>query len=112
MNTAQEAVTAMQAQALEAIKSGQQGAVEAVKAWSSAAAKLTPDVPGLTEVPGVRDTVGDPTAIVDSVYDFAGQLLDLNKDFVHSLLQATQPVAETISEKTAGEKKASASAKK
>ena len=112
MNNAQEAVTAMQAQALEAIKTGQQGAVEAVKAWSSAAAKLTPEVPGLTEVPGVTDAVGDPTAIVDSVYDFAGQLLDLNKEFVHSLLKATQPLAETVGEKPVSEKKASTSTKK
>ena len=99
MNTAQDAVTAMQAQAIEAIKSGQHAAVEAVQAWTQAVTKLTPEVPGFAEVPGVKDTLGDPAAIVDSVYDFAAQLLDLNKQFVHSLLQASQTVVEATEKK-------------
>jgi hypothetical protein len=94
MASAQDAITNLQAQALDAIKSGQQAAVDAIQAWSDAVAKVAPtpqSVRGLT--PFVADTVGDPTAIVDSVYDFAGQLLTLNKEFVHRLLEATEPAS-------------------
>jgi hypothetical protein len=42
-------------------------------------------------------------AIVDSVYGFAGQLLTLNKQFVHQLLEAAEP---------AGAKQTTASAAK
>lgn len=89
MSNAQESVTVMQAQALEAIKSGQSAAIEALQAWTGAVANLAPSFPAV-EVPGVKDTIGDPAAIVDSVYDFAAQLIDLNKQFVHSLLAVSQ----------------------
>ena len=98
MNNAQESVTAMQAQALEAIKSGQSAAIEAVQAWSSAVANLAPNVPAV-EIPGVKDTLGDPAAIVDSVYDFAAQLIDLNKQFVHSLLQVSETAVKSADDK-------------
>ncbi|WP_347349962.1 hypothetical protein [Intrasporangium sp.] len=88
MDNAQDLITSAQAQALETIRTGQAAAVEAVQAWSQAVAKFTPQVPTLAQVPGAKQVMGDPTAIVDSVYDFAAQLMDLNKQFVHSLLQA------------------------
>lgn len=94
MNNAQDLITAAQTQALEAIRSGQQAAVEAVQAWSQAVAKFTPEVPVAAQVPGVKETIGDPAVIVDSVYDFAAQLMDLNKQFVHSLLEAGNTVVE------------------
>ena len=98
MSNAQEAITTIQNQALEAIKSGQAAAIEGVQAWSTAVAKLRPEGPGFNELPGAKDAVGDPSAIVDSVYDFAAQLMDLNKQFVHSLLAASQTVVETGTE--------------
>ena len=38
-----------------------------------------------------REKLGEPEQIVDSVYDFASQLLELNKQFVHQLLEASTP---------------------
>ena len=88
MATAQDAITDLQAQALNAIKTGQEAAAEALQAWSHAAAKVVPTPQSVREVPPfVAAAVGDPSAIVDSVYDFAGQLLTLNKQFVHQLLE-------------------------
>jgi hypothetical protein len=54
-------------------------------------------------LPDVGRTVGDPAAIVDSVYDFATQLLALNKEFVHRLLEVAEPASTTPS--TTGAKK-------
>jgi hypothetical protein len=42
-------------------------------------------------------TVGDPAEIVDGVYDFAAQLLALNKEFVHRLLEVSEPGSTTPS---------------
>lgn len=96
MNNAQDFITTAQAQALEAIRTGQSAAIEAVQAWSQAVAKFTPEVPAAAQVPGVKETLGDPAAIVDSVYDFAAQLMDLNKQFVHSLLEASSTAVEGV----------------
>jgi hypothetical protein len=96
MKTAQDAITDLQARALDAIKTGQEAAAEAVQAWSNAVAKLAPTPQSVRDQPPfVAATVGDPTAIVDSVYDFAGQLLTLNKQFVHRLLEAVEPAEQT-----------------
>jgi hypothetical protein len=96
MKTAQDAITDMQAQALDAIKTGQEAAAEAVQAWSNAVAKVAPTPQSVRDQPlFVAATVGDTTAIVDSVYDFAGQLLTLNKQFVHRLLEAVEPAEQT-----------------
>jgi hypothetical protein len=95
MKTAQDAITDLQAQALDAIKTGQEAAAEAVQAWSNAVAKVAPTPQSVRDLPPFDAVVGDPTAIVDSVYDFAGQLLTLNKQFVHRLLEAVEPAEQT-----------------
>ena len=96
MQTPQEAIAAMQVQALDAIRAGQAASLEAVKNWNEAVAKFTPPAPqaapNLPDIPAqLKDAVGDPSTIVDSVYDFASQLLELNKQFVHQLLDASRP---------------------
>lgn len=101
MTNAQNYVTDLQAQALEAIKSGQTAAVEAVQTWSKAVTKLTPEVPSASSGTDLKETMGDPVAILDSVYDFAKQLIDLNKAFAHQILEVTQTATENVTEKPA-----------
>ena len=99
MQNAPEAIAAMQAQALDAIRTGQTATLEAVKNWNEAVAKFAPTpgstftpVPGAPDIPApLKDAMGDPSAIVDLVYDFARQLLELNKQFVHQLLEVSRP---------------------
>ncbi|MDN5804481.1 MAG: hypothetical protein L0H26_07855, partial [Microlunatus sp.] len=75
-----EAMAAMQSQALDAIRTGQAATLEAVKNWNEAVAKMTPATPATPELPTeLKDAMGDPSMIVDSVYDFAARLLELNK---------------------------------
>jgi len=105
MAIAQDAITDLQAQALNAIKTGQEAAAEAIQAWSRAAAKVVPTPQSVREVPPfVAAAVGDPSAIVDSVYDFASQLLTLNKQFVHQLLEAAEPAGAKQTKASAAKK--------
>lgn len=92
MQSPQEALAAMQSQALEAIKSGQAATLEALQAWREGVAKMVPQAPAVPEVPAeLKQAMGDPAEIVDSVYDFASKLLEMNKEFVHKLLAASKP---------------------
>lgn len=90
----QDVVAQMQAQALDAIKSGQAATLEAVKKWNEQVAQFSASMPQVPtpEVPEeMRQAFGDPEQIVDSVYDFAAKLLELNKQFVHQLLEVSAP---------------------
>jgi predicted Fe-Mo cluster-binding NifX family protein len=87
VTTGPEAGQALQAQTLDVIRKSQETVAQAVEQWANAAAKATTDVGvPMTQVP----STGDPAAVLDSVFDFAGQLLELNKAFAHRLLSATQ----------------------
>ena len=88
----QEAVAAMQAQALDAIRTGQAATLEAIRAWNEQVAQFSVGAPAVPELPEeITRALGQPEEIVDSVYDFAGKLLELNKQFVHQLLEASTP---------------------
>ncbi len=92
--TPQEAVAAMQAQALDAIKNGQAATLEALKKWNEQVAQFSASVPQMPapEVPAeVKKAFGEPEDMVDSVYDFAAKVLELNKQFVHQLLEVSAP---------------------
>ena len=92
MNPAQDAVKAMQDQTIEAIKQGQAATLEAVKQWNETVSKMAPAAPAAPEVPAeLKDAMGNPQQIVDNVYSFAAQLLELNRSFVKDLLEASKP---------------------
>lgn len=90
MQTSQDMLTSMQTQALEAIRTGQAATLEAVKNWSETVAKMTPAAPAAQVPAEFKAAFGEPSEIIDSVYDFASQLLELNKKFVHDLLEASK----------------------
>jgi len=85
--TTQNYVNDLQTQALEAVKSTQTASLEAVQTWREAVAKLTPEAPSVYDP---REVIGDPAAILDSFYDFAKDVIDLNKAFAHQILEASQ----------------------
>lgn len=88
--SAQDAVKALQSQALEAIKTGQAATLDAIKKWNEGFAQYSTNLPPAPEVPvEVKQAFGEPQEIVDSVYDFAAELLELNKKFVHNLLEVS-----------------------
>jgi hypothetical protein len=62
MQTPQEALAAMQSQALEAIKTGQTATLEAMAAWRDGVAKLAPQSPSVPEVPAEFKQASSPAS--------------------------------------------------
>jgi hypothetical protein len=92
MASTQDAINNLQTQTLDVIKGSQEAIANAVQAWSEAMANVvsTPQQLRALAPAAVANRVEDPAALVDSLYDFAGELLVLNRQFVHRLLQAAE----------------------
>jgi hypothetical protein len=92
MSMSAESMGSMQEQALTAMKKSQDMAIEAMQGFTQALAQMTPDSLSQVQPPaGMKDAVGNSAMIVDQVYDFAAQLLELNKTFVHRMLETSAP---------------------
>ena len=86
--TASEFAQSIQEQTLTSIKQSQQAVVEAVHAWAQAVEKAVPESPSIpfaSELP-------TPQQIVQTSFDFAEQLLKVQREFAESLLAAAAPV--------------------
>jgi hypothetical protein len=86
--TASEFAQSIQEQTLTSIKQSQQAVVEAVHAWAQAVEKAVPESPSIpfaSELP-------TPQQIVQTTFDFAEQLLKVQREFAESLLAAAAPV--------------------
>jgi hypothetical protein len=86
--TASEFAQSIQEQTLTSIKQSQHAVVEAVHAWAHAVEKAVPEtssVPFASELP-------TPQEIVKTSFDFAEQLLKVQREFAESLLAAAAPV--------------------
>jgi hypothetical protein len=86
--TASEFAQSVQEQTLTSIKQSQQAVVEAVHAWAQAVEKAVPETPSIpfaSELP-------TPQQIVQTSFDFAEQLLKVQREFAESLLAAAAPV--------------------
>ena len=46
------------------------------------------------------DQLPTPAEVVDSVFDFAAQLLDAQRELAHSVLGATTAIGESVQEET------------
>ena len=93
MNTATDAMAKVQADTIEAVKVSQENMLSAVKAWGEAMSSFTPAV----AMPGAEEAAklfGNPTEMMDASFEFAAQVLELNKKFAHDLLTAATPAAE------------------
>jgi hypothetical protein len=88
MSNSQEIGQTVQDQTLDAVRMTQDAVVEAVTAWTETANK----VPGFAEF-----TKQFPTAVevIDFNFDFAQQILTIQRDFAHRILAATTPEATT-----------------
>jgi hypothetical protein len=80
-----------QDETLKAVRQGQQAIVEAVKAWVTAVEKAMPDTPTLPVLP-YSDELPNPKEIVKTSFEFAGQLLKVQREFAESILDAAAPV--------------------
>ncbi|MDP8969164.1 MAG: hypothetical protein M3N52_01370 [Actinomycetota bacterium] len=90
-----ENVNEAQNQFLGTVRQSQEAVVKAVQAWSESVSRLVPDVSSLP----LGDQYLNPAQAVDTVYDFAQQLLATQRDFAQRVLATTAPAAESVQEK-------------
>ena len=87
-NTATDFAQQAQEQTLSSIRQSQQAVVDAVRAWAQAVESAVPESPSL---PFASD-VPTPQQIVHTSFDFAEQLLKVQREFTENVLAAAAPV--------------------
>jgi hypothetical protein len=98
MPTEQDPTQELQAQVLDGIRKSQEAVIDGMRTWAETIQQLVPStaqaaVPRTGQLP-------TPTEVVDSVFDFAAQLLDAQRQLAHSVLGATTAVSGRIQEET------------
>jgi hypothetical protein len=87
----------IQAQVLDGIRKSQEAVIDGMRSWAETVQQLVPGtaqaVPGASQLPS-------PTEVVDSVFDFAAQLLNAQRELAHSVLGATTAISERVQEET------------
>jgi hypothetical protein len=107
MPTAKDPTQELQAQVLDGIRKSQEAVIDGMRTWAETIQQL---VPGTAQAAGPRtDQLPTPAEVVDSVFDFAAQLLNAQRELAHSVLGATTAIGERAQEET---EKAAGTAKK
>jgi hypothetical protein len=82
----------LQGQVLDTIRKGQEAYVDVLRSWTEAAEQFVPRTAGWAGT----DRLPTASELVDTVYDFTGELLKAQREFVHKALQVTAPLYERI----------------
>ena len=80
----------LQGQILAAVRKSQEMAIEAIKTWTDALQPVTSAMPPVT-LP-LAGKLPKPEELVESTYNFAGQLLASQRNFAEDVLKATAPM--------------------
>jgi hypothetical protein len=81
-------VQTAQEQTLKTLKDGQQAIVDAVHAWADAFERIVPETPAMP----FSEHLPTPTEVVKTSFDFAEQLLKMQREFAENILAAAAPV--------------------
>ena len=87
----------VQDQVLDSIRKSQEAVVEGLRSWPEAAEQFVPRAqrwPGAERLPS-------PAELIDTAYDFTGELLQAQREFFHKALQVTAPLYDRIQEEGA-----------
>ena len=107
MATEKDPTQEIQAQVLDGIRKSQEAVIDGLRTWAETMQQL---VPGTAQAAMPRtDQLPTATEVVDSVFDFAAQLLNAQRELAHSVLGATTAIGGRIQEET---EKATGTAKK
>jgi hypothetical protein len=86
----------IQAQVLDGIRKSQEAVIDGMRSWAETVQQL---VPGAAQSALPRNSqLPSPTEVVDSVFDFAAQLLNAQRELAHSILGATTEIGERAQE--------------
>ena len=107
MPTAKDPTQELQGQVLDGIRKSQEAVIDGMRAWTETIQQLVPGT-GQSALPRT-DQLPSPAEVVDSVFDFAAQLLAAQRELAHSVLGATTAIGESVQK---GTEKAAGTAKK
>jgi hypothetical protein len=107
MPTEKDPTQEIQTQVLDGIRKSQEAVIDGMRAWTETIQQLVPGT-GQSALPRT-DQLPSPAEVVDSVFDFAAQLLNAQRELAHSVLGVTSAIGESVQEET---EKAAGRAKK
>ena len=93
----------IQTQALEYMKQGQEAMTTMVAALSENLAGMMRGVTGGGNAPGIAGAMPRPVDAIDQAYDLAIQMIEAQRSFAHSILDASAPAlkaAESVVDST------------
>ena len=91
-----ESTVAAQEKALSALRESQAAVVDVVESWAKAVESSVPDLPAVP----VAGSLPTPEEIIKNSYDFAGKVLQAQREFAEKLLKAAAPAVKTTRVKT------------
>ena len=98
MPTEKDPTQEIQTQVLDGIRKSQEAVIDGMRAWTETIQQL---VPGTGQSAWPRtDQLPTPAEVVDSVFDFAAQLLAAQRELAHSVLGATTAIGEPVQKET------------
>jgi hypothetical protein len=98
MATNKDPTQEIQAQVLDGIRKRQEAVIDGMRTWAETIQQL---VPGATQAAMAgTDQLPTPTQVVDSVFDFATQLLNAQRELTHSVLGATTAIGQQAQQAT------------
>ena len=107
MPTDKDPTQELQTQVLDSFRKSQEAVIDGMRTWAETIQQL---VPGTAQAAMPRtDHRPTPAEVVDSVFDFAAQLLNAQRELAHSVLGATTAFGESVQKET---EKAAGTAKK
>lgn len=87
-------MTSPQDKYADVMRSSQEAVVEAFESWTKNAQNA------MTGVPGVGSSPVPPQEVIDQVFDFAGKLLEVQRDFAKSLASTAAAAAQSARDNT------------
>jgi hypothetical protein len=93
-STTKTAADDVQGQVIDTIRKSQEAVVDGLRSWTEAAEQF---VPRTAVWPG-SDRYPTPAELVDTVYDFYGELLKAQREFLHKAIQVTAPLYDKLEE--------------
>jgi hypothetical protein len=81
-------VQTAQEQTLKTLKDGQQAIIDAVHTWAEAFERIVPETPAMP----FSDQLPTPKEVVKTSFDFAEQLLKMQREFAENIVAAAEPV--------------------
>ena len=89
-------IQAAQDKSLESLRQSQTAVLDVVETWAKAVEGSVQDLPAIP----VASSLPTPEEIIKTSYDFAGKVLEAQRDFAKKLVSASAPAVKTTKVET------------